>query len=866
MSMFNGNRFRRAMLCAFLFGCSLQAYTQKVYFIDGYHGGIYGHYPKQYTRYINETLDKHPDWNINIEIEPETWDSVKLHEPANYLEFQKKISDQSLNGRIEYVNPAYGQGYLFNINGESIIRQFSYGINKLKEHFPTLTFSTYSSEEPCFTSALPRILQSYGFKYASLKNPNTCWGGYTRAFGGELINWVGPDGTKLPTVPRYEIEALDPNSTWQTIASTNSIPYLDAAFKAGISQPVGMCLQDAGWKNGPWLGDEETKYETQYKTWRNYFNSIGVNPSVDWNFSQEDVQVSLVWGAQVLQKIARQVRTSENKIISAEVLSSMANFYNDRQWTGTGFDEAWRSLLLAQHHDCWIVPYNGSRGNTWIDKVAKWTKTTDSVAQSEMTGSISAMVRESKQGNEHFIRVFNSLGNTRTDWVNVDLPRSLAERIDLTVLDNKNRIIPSQIIEGKNGQRQILIRASVPSLGYNTYKITIAKQARTAKVLVEKLNKGEVKIETDHYTIVIDPARGGVIKSLIAKKLGNKEFIDVNNPRGFNELRGYFFKDSSFFSSMQYPAEVFVKENGANYCSIAIRGMINKQPFTQEIELYKDNPLIQVKLNIDWQKNVGIGNDYKQLRGYEAVDYRKAFYNDSFKLQTLFPVNIPDQQVHKNAPFDVTKSELNNTFFNTWDSIKNNIILNWVDITGRKENCGFALFTDHTTSYAHGSDHPLGLTTQYSGVGLWGRNYSLTEPTEINYALLPHSGTWDEAGIWKKNSEWNTPLVTTVYTGNKSQGGKQESLLAFSGKGIEVSALLVEGNDLIVRLFNASPGSTNQQLYFDGVAEKIIEEELNGDSINILNFNRSGNGMKTNIQMPKFGIKTIRFTNFKRTL
>lgn len=864
MCMFNGMSLRRSVLCFFLVVSALQLCAQKVYFIDGYHGGIYGHYPRQYTRYIIETLDKHPDWNINIEIEPETWDSVKLHEPANYLDFSKRISDQSINGRIEYVNPAYGQGYLFNINGESIIRQFSYGINKLKEHFPALTFSTYSSEEPCFTSALPRILQSFGFKYASLKNPNTCWGGYTRAFGGELINWVGPDGTKLPTVPRYEIEALDPNSTWQTIASTNSLPYLEAAFKAGIAQPVGMCLQDAGWKNGPWLGDEETRYDTEYKTWRNYFNSLKSEPTLDWKFSQEDVQVSLVWGAQVLQKIARQVRRSENKIVSAEVLSSMASFYEGKQWVSLGFDEAWRSLLLAQHHDCWIVPYNGSKGKTWIDKVARWTGTTDSVADQEISSALTSMTSEDAASSEYFIKVFNSLGNARTEWVHIDLPKAFENYQGLNVLDNKGRIVPTQLINTVTGAKKLLIKASVPSLGYNTYKISFNQKAKVKKGLVEELANGDYKIETDHYSLIIDPSRGGVFKSMLAKKLGNKQFIDQGNARGFNELRGYFFRDSSFYSSMQHPAKVIVKEDGPNYCHIEISGMINQQPFTQEISLYKDEPLVNIKLTINWTRNVGIGNDYKQLKGYEAVDYRKAFYNDSFKLQTLFPVNIADQQVYKNAPFDVTKSELNNTFFNTWDSIKNNIILNWVDVVGRKDKHGLALFSDHTTSYAHGVAHPLGLTTQYSGVGLWGRNYSLTEPTVINYAILPHAGTWDEAGVWKKNNEWSTPLIASIGKG-KNNGQQQRSLVGLSGNGIEVTAVQIQGKDLIVRLFNASPAATAQQLYFDGSAGSITEEELNGELTRTLNYNSSGNGLKTTIQMPKFGIKTIRFSNFKRS-
>jgi hypothetical protein len=42
-------------------------------------------------------------------------------------------------------------------------------------------------------------------------------------------------------------------------------------------------------------------------------------------------------------------------------------------------------LLLSQHHDCWIVPYNGKPGNTWADKVVKWTGATNRIADSVVT-------------------------------------------------------------------------------------------------------------------------------------------------------------------------------------------------------------------------------------------------------------------------------------------------------------------------------------------------------------------------------------------------------------------------------------------------------------------------------------------------
>ena len=74
------------------------------------------------------------------------------------------------------------------------------------------------------------------------------WGGYVSAYGGELVNWVGPDGTRLTTVPRYACEDLQPGSCWQSISWFNTEDYIHKCLDAGIQHPVGMCLME------PWLG------------------------------------------------------------------------------------------------------------------------------------------------------------------------------------------------------------------------------------------------------------------------------------------------------------------------------------------------------------------------------------------------------------------------------------------------------------------------------------------------------------------------------------------------------------------------------------------------------------------------------------
>ena len=55
--------------------------AQQAYFIDGYHGGIYGHYPVGQTAFIAQKLRQNPNWNINIEIEPESWEVVRQRDP-----------------------------------------------------------------------------------------------------------------------------------------------------------------------------------------------------------------------------------------------------------------------------------------------------------------------------------------------------------------------------------------------------------------------------------------------------------------------------------------------------------------------------------------------------------------------------------------------------------------------------------------------------------------------------------------------------------------------------------------------------------------------------------------------------------------
>ena len=792
----------------------LQAKTP--YFADGYHGGIYGHYPLWQTQFMVDKLNEHPDWKINLEIEPETWDSVQLHTPDAYRQWKTMAGSP----RVEWTNPTYAQPYAFAISGESIIRQFEYGIRKMRQHFPAVSFYTYAVEEPCFTSALPQILHSFGFRSAVLKNPDTCWGGYVDGFGNGVIRWIGPDGASLPTVPRYACEELVKNSTWQTASWNNSDDYLQACAAAGVRNPVGMCYQDAGWKNGPWLGSgEQVKNNARYVTWREYFTEINKEEITgDWRLSQENIRVSLMWGSQVLQRIAQQVRHAENTIVQAEKIAAMAWLEGNEPLPNASVDEAWRTLLRAQHHDAWIVPYNHLKKNqTWADELACWTANTDSIANQMIRHAANANNTNEKA---KYRRTYNTLPFTR------------------------KVVIP-----------EIPFAITLPPFGYATVKVEEPLSPLQSQEQGIFLSENECIMENDTYRISFDLSRGGVIKSLIAKKLKNKEWVDKQSAFAFGELRGHFYEKDRFISNREQPAQTTVLEDNALRKQIRIESKIDGNTCYTTVTLCQSNEIIDFSLQIDWNKNVRIG-EYRQGNNWQ--ENRRAFYDDRFKLNVLFPADLDRATIYKDAPFDVCKTQMENTSYNTWDSIKNNIILHWVDLVQADGQYGLALFSDHATSYSYGTDFPLGLTLQYSGIGLWGMDYAITQPLKVNYALFPHRGTGDEAAIATKNAEWNEPPIVVALENDKV--GKQ-SFLQFDRTGYEISACKPEGDEyLILRVFNNESDGQPVQIKFNFPVKSCTEIALNGkkQAVHPVENNR------ISVSIPRFGIKTFRIQNSHR--
>ena len=847
---------------------ALQEQQKKVfYFVDGYHGGTWGHMPPGAWRDIIEAMRRHPHWKISLDIEPVSWQTLKSEDPVSYSQLQELLRDSTPAARMEMVAASYAQPFAWAISGESNIRHLARGRELVAEHFPDLVVDTYAVQEPCWTSAMPQILASFDFKRAVLKNP-TAWGGYFAGFDAEIVNVEGPDGSNIPCVPRYACEDLVgchaiESAGYQLVGKdgdvTTMMGFVEKCRAHGIERPSGMCLQDLGWPAGPWLNEDFVRFVT----WREYFAGAP-QPRATWRFSQEDVLCVLPWGERTLQRIARQVRRAEHKAIQAEKMASFIAAWRGAPYPREALQEAWDNVLYAQHHDIWICATTREGRKAWAWQADHATARAEEPCDRVIREAFDRLCEDQMPADEPRVVVMNTLGSPRHELAEATLVLPAGTR-SVTVEDASGAPVPVQVRplrryrDGSWNTAQIVFPAAAPAFGFAAYKVRSHRDgaSHAERAVQVETADSEVVIESDLYRIVLDPQGGGVLRSLYHKGLGREFCSPDGSGRAFNELRGYFIEEERWHSSVDHPAAVDVLEDGPLRARVQVAGQVGRHGFRQIIEVAAGEPLIQFELRMDFPQDTWVGDPWEVPVEARRSERRRSQHDDRWKLHVAFPIPCRRPELYKDAPFDVCRSRHENTFFQSWDEIKHNIVLNWVDLFDADSGYGLAVLSDHTTSYLWGEGHPLGLTVAWGWEGgFWWGKCPLRGRQEMRYALLPHRGRWDEAHVWWARTRWSEPYLVSAAHGSFPVAAG--SLFALTDPGIELSAVQVEGNDLLVRVFNAAGAQERCDLVLHRRPERAELVELDGRFVASLPVREQAEASFVSFPLPRFGFRTVR--------
>jgi alpha-mannosidase len=153
----------------------------------------------------------------------------------------------------------------------------------------------------------------------------------------------------------------------------------------------------------------------------------------------------------------------------------------------------------------------------------------------------------------------------------------------------------------------------------------------------------------------------------------------------------------------------------------------------------------------------------------------------------------------------------------------------------------------------------------------------------MDYAILPHTGRWDQAGIWTAATRYNEPLLVKEASAGRSMqappvkkpsarqsppiyrpsaGLPAHSLLRLSRPGWEIPSVTMSGADVLVRLFNAEGQDSLQRIYPGFPVKNASLIRLDGKLLQRLDIKKDSRGEPfVVVTAPRFGIRTIQFNN-----
>ena len=260
-------------------------------------------------------------------------------------------------GQVEVVGGSYGQPYGLFQGGESNVRQRVYGVRAVLRLLGVRP-RAFWEEEFDFCPQLPQILAQCGYRGACLFFQ---WTWHTPELPREphaLIQWEGLDGTRLPALPRNELNLHQ----WpEDFAPLFAAPLWHELPQPAIVQWVELM------PSPDWMCRSELllpKLRELQADPRLELRSATLSELVD-RLSRADAPVRRytldeVWHGMTLGKngdgVPRWSRRCEQQLLAAEAIAALAGLYGRPYPSWDVYpvwelEEAWRETLAAQHHD-----------------------------------------------------------------------------------------------------------------------------------------------------------------------------------------------------------------------------------------------------------------------------------------------------------------------------------------------------------------------------------------------------------------------------------------------------------------------------------------------------------------------------------
>jgi alpha-mannosidase len=503
---------------------------------------------------------------------------------------------------------------------------------------------------------------------------------------------------------------------------------------------------------------------------------------------------------QAIRNMERLLTTMEKLSVIAGVLGASPN----REL----IDQAWEPLLFNQTHDL--------TSGVMVDKVYEDSMQryalARTLAENSIHGSLDSIVaRIDTSGKGVPITVFNTLGWTRTDAAEVDVPFSESGVRQIALFDDAGNPVPVQFLSALHNEdggirqaRIAFVARNVPALGYAVYhavpNVSGPPEPGTGSQSHNTDRDDRGTIENEFYRATFN-LWTGEMTSLVLKESNWEALASPGNVVAREYDGGDFWElygtlNGARFTSMKKeilpPRLAFTQwssdfvggsgatTSGAVFSEFHIAHPFGKNHFATRVRIYNGIRRIDISTELVNQE--------------EFVRYR-----------AVFPTTIQNGTVMEEIPFGAIERPQRQEY----------PAQNWIDygdgahglslvnqgLPGNNVADGKLMLSlmrsSRLISYGFSGGYEPGVGSD-TGLGIGGK-YTL------NYAVVPHSGDWRAAAPWRTGLEFNNPLIARTAAPHTGDLPASWSLLEISNEDAVISAVK-PGKDgsVIVRVYEAA--------------------------------------------------------------
>jgi alpha-mannosidase len=743
---------------------------------DGYHEA------RATFRSALDRLNEYPDFVFSAS-SAAIYAWVEQADPALFDEIRQRVAE----GRWKIVGGWWIEPDCNIPCGESFARQGLIGQGYFKEKFGVTATVGYNIDSFGHNAMLPQILAKSGLTGYVFLRPSP----HEKGLPSRLFWWESDDGSRVLAF-RIALEYC----TWGK-ELTRHIANVAAELNDSLDEM--MCFYGVGnHGGGPTrenldsiraLREDPNLPELVFAGPDDYFAAVlakdQAHPVV-----HDDLQHHASGCYAAHSGIKKWNRTAENRLLAAEKFSVLAERVTGQPYAAD-LTRAWKNVLFNQFHDILA----GTSLEEAYEDARNQIGEALAIADRALTQAVQAIAWQIDIQPEPGLTplvVFNPHAWTVRANVEVEMGRPREAQV---LVDDRDQPVPFQFVQSHAtaGRARLSFAADLPPTGYRVYRLV----SRPAGQPFADVAAAQSSLENERFRLEIDP-HTGYIHSLRDKTMDLEVFAgDAAVPVVIDDPSDTWSHNVFAFQRVegQFSArKVELVEQGPVKAVLRVTSAYNHSTLVQDFAMFAGRDEIEVGVTVDWREQ------------------RKM-------LKLRFPVRVHQVRAACEIPYGHIERAANG---------EEEPCQGWIDLSGVSRDTGarygLSLLNDAKYSYDV-TLNDIGLTVLRSPIYAHhdpavpdpARRYAYIDQgvQTFHYTLLPHAGSWIEAGTVRKAAELNQPpaaLVTTLHSGPLAHS---QSFLDVDAENLVVSALkqAEDGSgDLILRAYETAGSAVTAAL------------------------------------------------------